>query len=213
MRISIVILFVIAELFSFPTNYKQICFTKDTNTILVYISSKLEIVGLLPLIFRSMFIYQSIFIFMIILVLFNLKRMYYSLRKLKDRIVRSTLYKKLNTRLANSNSLSKIKPSSKIINFINKKHITILGSVLLVFIVTSSVSIEFNRFSWFNTNGVAYADYLTQDVRDMADYISNNFEGETFYVESRNLAMQLSALCPTNNYLPTQSNYYAACLY
>jgi len=182
-RMTIVIPLLLIEAFSYKTND---LITKEKN-YKIYLSMRLMALFSFLMLFRAMYIYQSFFIFYVILAVFGLKRIY-----------SITLF--LIEALPN-----KIKQNFNKINQIKLK--TIFFSLIIAALSLSGILMDSYRFNFFQSdhdNDVTA--YLNDNTRDLADYLNSNYAYTTFYSGSRYLSLQLSALSPLNRFLPNQPN-------
>ncbi|MBD3189416.1 MAG: hypothetical protein GF308_02175 [Candidatus Heimdallarchaeota archaeon] len=177
------------EFLSLPFNYSKICFSSKDSQIKKYLSLKFATAILLLFIFRGAYLYQAIFPFLAILSVFALQRIYNSLLWLHHQIAKTKMKVNLKKVLTNKN---------------------FRVSLLVIFVILPGVLIEFYRYDFFALkDGNVNEQYLTQETREFAEYLDNNYENKTFYVEFVRLSLQLAALRPNNNrYIPTQSELY-----
>ncbi|MFX1538184.1 MAG: hypothetical protein ACFFDI_28650, partial [Promethearchaeota archaeon] len=175
-------------IFTFPRKYSRLCFSKDYSTVKLYLTMKFIIVPWYLFIYAGPYIYQMVFILFVIMATFSLRRIYYWLKLLANKL------SEINPKLAFNKKV------------INSKYF--LVSLLILFTIPG-LFIEINRYDYFalKANNVN-TQYITAEVKQVADYLSENFENETFLVEYELLSFQLAALCPTNRFIPNYPALY-----
>ena len=197
------------EIFNVPRKSQFIAYSEEEIVNRSYLSIKLFVATFFLLFFRAMYIYQTQFIFMIIIALIGLKRLFFTMKSSKEKIMQSTIAYKLRNSLRSFSLKIKRINLSKTYNYYQKNKTKIYGFTLISFTVIAGLVIEFRRYDYFNFTNSTAADYITDNVRLLSEYISDNFDNKTFYVETLTLSLQLSALSPNNYYLPNQNNLFS----
>ena len=193
-RMIIIVPLMLVEIFSISFNKIDQTNNKKLENALFYLSIKTIIVLFFVFIFRSMFFYQSLYLFLVYFAICGLIRVKSFLSKIYIKI--------------NQNFKSKIF-GSKVASNLYKNRKKILALSLSIVIIATTFTVELKRFD-FLTETNNFEEYLTDEVRDLSDFLNKNFSNAVFYTENKVLSLQLSALSPKNFYLPTQHHVYYA---
>ncbi|MBD3189754.1 MAG: hypothetical protein GF308_03880 [Candidatus Heimdallarchaeota archaeon] len=187
-RMSIIFVLFLFELFSFPIRNYRICFSEKRLVLKSYLTIKAITILFFPILFFAPYTYQMSFMLYTILATFGIQRLYYFLiwigKKIKEKKPSFTFDREI----------------------IQNKYFFI--TFIIIFTILPGLFIETVRYDFFilDSNNVN-SQYITDEVRELAYFINNNFENNSFYCEYLRLSFQLSALSPTNKYYPTKYNF------